>query len=39
MELISVDDFESHELGAQAQPASEDAERVSDFHRHSGQVA
>jgi hypothetical protein len=35
MELISVDDFESHELAAQAEaPAS-----VSDFHIHSGQVA
>jgi len=36
-ELISVDDFESHELAAQAQP--EDSARVSDFHVPSGQVA
>ena len=38
MELISVDDFESHELGAQAQPEHESAS-VSAFHIHSGQVA
>ena len=36
-ELISVDDFESHELGAQAQ--REDSASASDFHVHSGQVA
>jgi acyl-CoA dehydrogenase len=36
-ELISVDDFESHELAAQAQP--EDSARESDFHVPSDQVA
>ena len=36
-ELISVDDFESHELAAQAQP--EDSAGTSDFHVPSGQVA
>jgi acyl-CoA dehydrogenase len=35
MELISVDDFESHELGAEAQPADE----VREFPMTSGQVA
>jgi acyl-CoA dehydrogenase len=39
MELISVDDFESHELGAQAQPAPEAQSNVSGFHLHPGQVA
>jgi acyl-CoA dehydrogenase len=38
MELISVDDFESHELAAQAQPAPGSLD-VNDFHRNSGQVA
>ncbi|MEO8062691.1 MAG: acyl-CoA dehydrogenase [Pseudomonadota bacterium] len=38
MELISVDDFESHELGAQAEAPRESLE-VGDFHRNSGQVA
>ena len=38
MELISVDDFESHELGAQAASAAEVLE-VSDPYRNSGQVA
>jgi hypothetical protein len=36
-ELISVDDFESHELAAQAQP--EDSARESDFNVPSDQVA
>ena len=36
-ELISVDDFESHELAAQAQP--EDSAGTSDFQVPSGQVA
>jgi len=36
-ELISVDDFESHELGAQAQ--HEDSASVNEFHVPSGQVA
>jgi hypothetical protein len=35
--LISVDDFESHELGAQAQPDPGSA--VDDFHLAPGQVA
>jgi acyl-CoA dehydrogenase len=40
MELISVDDFESHELGAQAEPAADAAPAsVSDLHIHPGQVA
>ena len=38
MELISVDDFESHELGAQAQAVPESLE-AGDFHRSTGQVA
>jgi hypothetical protein len=40
MELISVDDFESHELAAQAEatPAVTPAS-VTDFHIPSGQVA
>jgi len=38
MELISVDDFESHELAAQAPPAPGSLD-VNDFHRNSGQVA
>ena len=33
MELISVDDFESHELAAQAQPPADARLRVSDFQR------
>jgi acyl-CoA dehydrogenase len=36
-ELISVDDFESHELGAQAE--REDSASVNEFHVPSGQVA
>ena len=36
-ELISVDDFESHELGAQAVP--EDSASVNEFQVPSGQVA
>jgi len=38
MELISVDDFDTHELAAQAQPAT-DLVGVSDFDRTEGQVA
>jgi hypothetical protein len=37
MELISVDDFESHELGAQAQHEPDSA--ADDFHLAPGQVA
>ena len=37
-ELISVDDFDSAELGAEAVPADETRATVSDF-RSSGQVA
>jgi len=40
MELISVDDFESHELAAQAEAPPEVAtSSVASFHRSSGQVA
>jgi hypothetical protein len=35
--LISVDDFESHELGAQAQPQPQSS--ADDFHLAPGQVA
>jgi acyl-CoA dehydrogenase len=40
MELISVDDFDSHELGAQTQPVpGSTSSGADDFQIHSGQVA